>query len=191
MARASKQEEILDAAEKLFEAEGFVATGINTITTRAGVASMTLYNNFDSKQDLVVSTLKRRSERFNAALENVVQAEEINPKQSILEIFKAADQWVSSELSQADGFNGCYFLRASTEFGRPEHPAHIAAADHKKFLIGLFENALIRFGCKEAEEKALELHILFDGALMQAQMMKDIKSTKRAIAMAKRLLAEI
>ena len=59
MARASKRELVLDTAERLFTQDGFTATGINLITQEAGIASMTLYNNFKSKDGLVLAVLVR------------------------------------------------------------------------------------------------------------------------------------
>ena len=47
------RERLLRAAAELFYSDGVGATGIDSITARAGVAKMSLYNNFSSKADLV------------------------------------------------------------------------------------------------------------------------------------------
>ncbi|MBI0374994.1 helix-turn-helix transcriptional regulator [Streptomyces albiflaviniger] len=49
-------------AECRFYADGVTATGIDTITAEAGVAKMSLYNNFSSKADLVRAYLDARHE---------------------------------------------------------------------------------------------------------------------------------
>jgi len=49
------RQRLLDAVARLFYAEGMVATGIDTITAEAGVARKRLYNNFASKQDLMLA----------------------------------------------------------------------------------------------------------------------------------------
>ncbi len=46
---------LLKAAAELFYAQGMAATGIDAITERAGVARKSLYNNFSSKDDLVLA----------------------------------------------------------------------------------------------------------------------------------------
>ena len=46
MSNKSAKEKILDAAATLFYNDGIANTGINAITDRAGVAKMSLYNNF-------------------------------------------------------------------------------------------------------------------------------------------------
>ena len=53
--RRPARERILRAAARRFYQEGVTATGIDTITAEAGVAKMSLYNNFSSKADLVLA----------------------------------------------------------------------------------------------------------------------------------------
>ena len=47
--KAPARERLLKAAADLFYRDGVGATGIDAITARAGVAKMSLYNNFASK----------------------------------------------------------------------------------------------------------------------------------------------
>ncbi|MCJ8269678.1 MAG: TetR/AcrR family transcriptional regulator [Psychrosphaera sp.] len=46
MAAASKREQIIDQALKLFYQHGFNATGVDKIISEAGVSKKTLYNHF-------------------------------------------------------------------------------------------------------------------------------------------------
>ena len=101
MARASKRDDVLDKADELFEKNGFVATGVNQITQEAGVASMTLYNNFKSKEDLIVAALERRSERFFDQLEKSMDAAGPSPRDRILAAFEALDAWIVSAMKAA------------------------------------------------------------------------------------------
>ena len=54
-----KRDTLLDTAERLFYAEGFHATGIDRVINEAGVARMTLYNHFASKEALIEAVLER------------------------------------------------------------------------------------------------------------------------------------
>ena len=54
------RERLLNAAAALFYNNGVGATGIDAITARAGVAKMSLYNNFASKADLVTAYIEAR-----------------------------------------------------------------------------------------------------------------------------------
>lgn len=55
---------LLDAAARLFYADGIAATGINAIIAAAGVARMSLYNNFTSKDELVLAYIEARHEEW-------------------------------------------------------------------------------------------------------------------------------
>jgi TetR/AcrR family transcriptional repressor of nem operon len=59
MGRASKREEIAQAALQQFHARGFNATGINDITTAAGVPKGSFYNHFSSKEESALEALGR------------------------------------------------------------------------------------------------------------------------------------
>ena len=51
---------ILDHALRLFYREGIRSTGVDRIIAEAGVAGMSFYRNFKSKDGLVAAVLKRR-----------------------------------------------------------------------------------------------------------------------------------
>ncbi|MER6062332.1 TetR family transcriptional regulator C-terminal domain-containing protein [Streptomyces sp. NPDC001792] len=55
----SKREEIARAALQQFQAHGFYATGINTITQAAGVPKGSFYNHFSSKEESALEALNR------------------------------------------------------------------------------------------------------------------------------------
>jgi TetR/AcrR family transcriptional regulator, transcriptional repressor for nem operon len=59
MARASKREEIAEAALQEFRTRGFNATGINDITTAAGAPKGSFYNHFSSKEESALEALSR------------------------------------------------------------------------------------------------------------------------------------
>ena len=65
--RSPARDRLLKAAAELFYNDGVGATGIDTITARAGVAKMSLYNNFASKADLQQARelLERRGVKFS------------------------------------------------------------------------------------------------------------------------------
>ena len=61
---SNKRDTLVDTALNLFYREGFHAVGIDRILAEAGVAKMTLYNHFRSKDELILSVLRRRDEQF-------------------------------------------------------------------------------------------------------------------------------
>ncbi|MGQ0777227.1 MAG: TetR/AcrR family transcriptional regulator [Pseudonocardiales bacterium] len=56
----SGRERVLGAAYNLFSCQGTRAVGVDAVIGEAGVAKMTLYRNFASKNDLILAFLERR-----------------------------------------------------------------------------------------------------------------------------------
>ncbi len=65
---AGKRERILEAAVKVFAAEGFYNAKVAQIADEAGVADGTIYLYFKSKDDLLISLFEHRMEGINANL---------------------------------------------------------------------------------------------------------------------------
>src|ERR1700749_4916826 len=73
---AGKRERILDAAVKVFAAEGFYNAKVSQIAQAAGVADGTIYLYFKSKDDLLIQLFEDRMERVNATLREALATEE-------------------------------------------------------------------------------------------------------------------
>ena len=65
-ATSDARQRILETADRLFYAEGVRAVGIDRIIAESGVAKVTLYAHFPSKDDLILAVLQYREERFMA-----------------------------------------------------------------------------------------------------------------------------
>ena len=70
-----KRERILDAAIKVFAAEGFYNAKVSQIAHQAGVADGTIYLYFKSKDDLLINLFEDRMERVNANLREAIETE--------------------------------------------------------------------------------------------------------------------
>ena len=68
-AQTAIRDAILVAAEKVFAGRGFDAAKITEVAREAGVAAGTLYNYFDSKDQIIESIVARRGEEIVARLE--------------------------------------------------------------------------------------------------------------------------
>ena len=189
MGRSSKRDVILDTAENLFSVQGFIATGINQITEDAGVAPMTLYNNFKNKDELILATLERRSDRLLLRIETEIDKAEQTPQSRIISVFDTISSWIDEELQKPAGFTGCMFLKAAHEYTSDESLEREAALKHKKSVIAIFERELSSLNGNDAKSVALSLQLLLDGAITQAQLFKDKESANRARQTAELLLA--
>src|SRR5262249_37036949 len=69
-----KRERILEAAVRVFAAEGFYNAKVAQIAEQAGVADGTIYLYFKSKDDLLISLFEDRMEGINANLRNALAA---------------------------------------------------------------------------------------------------------------------
>src|SRR5437660_1112784 len=70
-----KRERILDAAVRVFAAEGFYNAKVSRIADVAGVADGTIYLYFKSKDDLLISLFEDRMERINANVRATLASE--------------------------------------------------------------------------------------------------------------------
>lgn len=125
MGRQDARERILEAAYDLFAHQGTRSVGVDAIIERSGVAKMTLYRHFKSKQDLVLAFLDRREALWTEDwLIREVSVRATDPKERLLAIFDAYHDWF-----QIEDFEGCAFVNVLLEY-QADNPLHIAAAGH-------------------------------------------------------------
>ena len=108
--RGRVRQQLLEVAARRFYADGLAATGIDAITAEAGVAKMSLYNNFSSKADLVRAYLEARHEEWLALYRRRLEQAR-NPRECVLAVFDAyADH---AAFAYERGFRGCGLLNAA------------------------------------------------------------------------------
>lgn len=155
---SSKKEDLLVAAERLFYSHGFHAIGLKAIVQEAGIALMTLYNHFDSKEELILEILNRREQAYFDLLEQAKKSE----KGSIEKRLAAGHLlWLKNNAS-----NGCMFLRAKEEFGNaPDQLIVQRVYAHKESMIQFFRSNGL------SSSAALQLSLLFEGATSLSETM--------------------
>ncbi len=163
----SKRDQVLTCARELFEREGFHATGVDRILERAGVAKMTLYNNFGSKDQLIVEVLDQSSLIMMDRIKEYALNASSDSYEQILAIFRALGEWY-----QDPEFCGCMFQAAVAEF--PDHdskPAQAALAHHKRLTV-IFEDLCTKAELKDPIELSRRLALLASGASCVARQAK-------------------
>jgi AcrR family transcriptional regulator len=160
-----KRDHLLAVAQRMFCTGGFHAVGVDAILDEAGVARMTLYKNFKSKEDLIVATLREEDRAFRQWLAASVEVRSRRPHDRILHIFGALHE----RFAQA-GYYGCAFIRASIEFPDPQHPVHRAAREHKEMIRSYLRGLSAEAGAKSPIALAEQLYILFVGAITASQL---------------------
>ncbi|MEX6502504.1 TetR/AcrR family transcriptional regulator [Pseudomonas zhanjiangensis] len=181
---SSKREQLLNTALQLFYREGYHSTGIDRILAESGVAKMTLYKHFKSKDELILAALQVQHEQIAARMRQSL--EELAPREAILQAYDGLHLWLSEQ-----GFCGCLFLHAAAEFHERSHPIHRQAAEHKRFVLAYFRGALLALGLAQAEVLAAQLQFLFEGALSMAHLYGPADQALQAKAAAEQLLVAV
>ncbi|NWL77950.1 TetR family transcriptional regulator [Pseudomonas taiwanensis] len=160
---SSKRDQLVNTAIALFYREGFHATGIDRILAESGVAKMTLYKHFKSKDELIIAALESR---FAPAAERMALAfEHLPPREAILRVFDGLAEWLRQE-----PFCGCAFINAAGEFHDRDHPVHRLAASYKLATQRYFREALARLEVAQPERLARQLQYLMEGAISMAHI---------------------
>jgi len=160
-----KREHLLAIAQRMFCETGFHAVSVDAILEEAGVARMTLYKNFGSKDDLIVATLRREDKMFRQWLVSSIEARATSPQDRILELFRALhDRFVS------DGYYGCAFIRASIEYPSPNHPVHRAAREHKEMIRSYLRGLAAEVERADPITLSEQLYLLVEGAITASQL---------------------
>ena len=170
-------------ASRLFYRDGYRAVGIDTLLAEAGVAKMTLYNHFASKEDLILAVLTQRSANFLRALDTTIADAGRTPQRRLNAIFDAL-----KELFESDEFKGCAFIRALSEYPDPEHPIHQAAWQHKRAMNARIRAIAEDAGVKNPAAIADAISLLIDGAIVAAHATRSSAPADQARTAATNLL---
>lgn len=154
------------AASELFREQGIRAVGVETIVKKAGVAKISLYRSYASKDDLVVAYLSKLNATYWASVDAHLARHDKHPRSQI----RAYMAYIA-ESATTPGYRGCPFINYSGEFPDPSHPGHrIAEANRIEMRRRLFEWAK---NMKAAHPSNLAdgLLLLIDGAYASSQIL--------------------
>jgi AcrR family transcriptional regulator len=181
--RPSPRERLLDAADELFYEEGVCSVGVDRILKRADVARASLYTSYGSKDELVKAYLRRRSEAWREQVAEVLPARWRTPRTRILGVFELLGEWFV-----VPGYHGCPFINASAE--TPNDPAIAEVRDQQRAWVrGLFTDLAREAGARAPEAVAAQLVLLYDGAMVGAQLDRSAAPAAAAQAAAAAILA--
>lgn len=159
--RGSKRDLIVDEASRIFYARGVHAVGVDTLVEEIGVAKMTLYKHFRTKDELIVACLYRIDERYHGWIEGRLAG--IDPAGRVLGIFDALQDWFRSP-----DFRGCAFVNATVELADPDHPARAAVLDHKRRTRDWVTDLVTACGVDDPGFVARQIVQLMEGAISTA-----------------------
>lgn len=178
-----KRDHLMATAWRLFYRDGLRVVGIDTILAEAGVAKMTLYNHFASKEELIIAILEKRDLEFRASLMAHIESAGADPTRRLLAVFDWLEAWFASE-----GFKGCVFIRAVSEYPDPDHPIHQTAWRHKIAVKAALADLCTAADARDPAALAETLSLLIDGAIVTAHATQSTAPARSVRATAAALL---
>ncbi|MFT4095583.1 MAG: TetR/AcrR family transcriptional regulator [Rhodoblastus sp.] len=165
LAALSPRERLVLAATRLFCAHGISATGVDAVLREAGVAKMTLYKIFGSKDRLVEAVLEEEGQRwrdwFLPALLDGPQA----PREKLDRIFPLLKEWF-----ERDDFYGCPFINAVGEHDKSDARMRDLALRHKAEVLNAIASLAQAAGAGDPELLSHQIGLLMDGAIVAAMV---------------------
>lgn len=159
---------LLAAAAERFYADGVNGTGIDAITAAAGVAKMSLYNNFASKDDLVLAYLEARHEEWLGLYRTRLDeaGPTATPRAGVEAVF---DAYVDhADMAYQHGFRGCGLLNAAAELPAGS-PGRELVRRHKEEVERIVRDHLSGALPSDAATRlARHLSFLLEGAMSRA-----------------------
>lgn len=179
----TKRDHLLDTAFVLFSKEGYHAVGIDTVLAKAGVAKMTLYNHFKSKEELIAAVLERRAKEIADEIMAKVATAGGGPDARVLAVFDWLDDWF-----RGPGFHGCLFIKAAGEYPAKSDLPRQAAVAFKQACADLLNTLCAELPAPDAPALARQLALLVEGASVLAFIHRKPDAAADAKAAARALL---
>ncbi|ARV60560.1 TetR family transcriptional regulator [Nostocales cyanobacterium HT-58-2] len=173
--RKSVHERILNTASDLFYREGIRNVGIDRIIAESGVAKMSLYNHFKSKDALIEAWLRQQDEQWCKWLKTTIEQQASHPSEQLLAIFDALREWF-----EGPDFRGCAFINASVELANPDHPGHRVALEHQQSIYHYIKSLAQAAEVSSPEQLARQLLLLIQGAIVVAMMERSWSTAAQA-----------
>lgn len=177
--KLSPRDRLLDAAARLSYRDG-VSVGVEALCRAAGVSKRSMYQLFDSKDEMLAASLERRIPWYEARFTHPDAA--ASPRERILYVFRRLEK-----ASVETDYHGCPYLAALVELKDPGHPASLVARGVKDRLARTFRAEAERGGARDPERLARQLVLVFDGASARAgagvESLEDGLATSTATAL--------
>lgn len=165
VAQTSPRDRLLNAAVKRFCRNGINATGINAVLEEAGTAKLTLYNQFGSKDGLVIAVLEREGSKWREWFRRHLAAQSGSPRDRLLSVFDLLDQWF-----RRPDFYGCPLINAVAEHDKLSTEIRDVASDHRAQVMVELVALAREAGAVDPEGLCKQLALLKDGAIVGALM---------------------
>jgi AcrR family transcriptional regulator len=155
---------VFEVAAGLFYKESIRAVGVETIVKQAGVAKISLYRNFESKDDLIVAYLENRNVDYWRNIDRLMAAKENDPRAQV----RALVSYVARRVTTSR-YRGCPFINYASEFPDPSHPGHRIVGENKREMRRRLVALSKAIGASRPAQLADALFLLIEGAYASSQ----------------------
>jgi AcrR family transcriptional regulator len=160
----SGRERVMRAAYDLFSRHGTRTVGVDTVIGKAGVAKMTLYRNFASKDDLILAFLERRELNWTHGwVRAESQRRGQTPAQRLLALFELFGEWFARP-----DFEGCSFVNTLLEVTDRSSAVRQASVRHLANIRSYLCELAAEAGVADPDSFARKWHILMKGSIVAA-----------------------
>ncbi|MEJ2591142.1 MAG: TetR/AcrR family transcriptional regulator [Candidatus Thiodiazotropha sp.] len=156
------RERILLTAHDLFYREGVRATGIDRIIAQSGVAKVTFYRHFPSKNDLVLAFLEYRHEHWMTWFTDALRRH----GGDVEALVPVMAEWFGS-----GEYRGCAFINSVGELGGDLPGVVEIARRHKQDMADAIAELLPP--SRWRKPMASDMALVIDGAIVRVQMERD------------------
>lgn len=184
---ALARDRVFAVATDLFYRKGIHAVGVEEIVRKAGVAKISLYRSFPSKDDLVVAYLQESCRTFLEGWDHAFDRYQGQPQSQLRAIMNYV-----AEATEVDGYRGCPFINFCAEFPDPSHPGRKMATEIMRAIRDRFLRLAEGLGAPEPQKLADAWLLLFEGAYGLSQTLGPAAGTaSRSLLWAAETLATV
>jgi AcrR family transcriptional regulator len=158
---------ILEAARTLFYRNGIHETGVNELARAAAVSKRTIYQLFESKDDIVVAYLRHIGEHGRLGV-RALDRDDLAPRERLVALFDRPHR--------PSVFRGCPMHNAAVELAGSPHPGRAVIAAHKRATRAKLAATAEQAGARDPAELARQLLTVHEGATALATSLADLES---------------
>ncbi|MBV6646384.1 MAG: TetR/AcrR family transcriptional regulator [Cyclobacteriaceae bacterium] len=176
--KGTVRERAIRTASDLFYRQGYNLTGVNQIIAEADIAKASLFQHFPTKEDLCVAYLASKNEKWlNDLREAMDMSSSKNEK-----IFQAFE--FLKRNAPKEQFRGCSFLNILSEVPGDNDKILKEVRRNKAALQHILKESIL----PDKQHKSNAIYILFEGAIIESQVQKDIWPIEEAQQVAQEIL---
>lgn len=164
--RRSARDRIFLAAKDLFYRYGIRAVGVESIACEADATKMSLYRNFNSKDELVAECMRDHDREFWVWWDSVVAPYAGEPRAQLMALMAAFSQQCEEQP------RGCPMANAVVELHEENHPGRAVIVANKVQIRERLRELCGEIGARDPDILTDAFYLLIEGAYISLLTLK-------------------